>query len=72
LDLIPANGESVGFDRVVRKGDRISTCPVFESFDVCRLTRVGPEPLRVLQFVPDTRLGTLSRHLRPRVSTLSA
>lgn len=64
VELILVNGKSVGFDYVVRDGDRISVYPVFESFDVSTLLRVRPKPLREMRFVLDTQLGTLARYLR--------
>jgi len=64
VELIRANGESVGFDYIVGDGDRILVYPVFESFDVSEHVRVRPEPLRVPRFVLDTPLGTLARYLR--------
>ncbi len=64
VELILVDGESVGFDYLVRDGDRISVYPMFESFDIAPLLKVRPEPLRVLRFVLDTHLGTLARYLR--------
>ena len=64
VDLVLVNGESVGFDYIVRDGDRISVYPVFESLDIAAVSRVRPEPLRVLRFVADGHLGKLARYLR--------
>jgi uncharacterized protein with PIN domain len=64
VDLILANGESVGFDYTVRDGDRISVYPVFESLDIGPLARVRPEPLRHPRFVVDVHLGRLAAYLR--------
>lgn len=64
VDVIIANGESVGFDYRLSDGDRISVYPVFESFDISPIVRVRPEPLRETRFVLDTHLGRLARHLR--------
>jgi uncharacterized protein with PIN domain len=64
VDLILANGDSVGFDYRLRDGDIISVYPVFESFDIGALSRVRPEPLRELKFVLDVHLGTLATELR--------
>ena len=44
VDLILANGQSVGFDYLVQDGDRISVYPVFETLDITPLLRVRPEP----------------------------
>ena len=64
IDLILANGESVGFDYAVRDGDRISVYPVFEALDIGPLARVRPEPLRNPRFVVDVHLGRLAAYLR--------
>lgn len=64
VDLILANGEPVGFDYLVRDGDRISVYPVFESFDIAPLARLRPAPLRHPQFVADVHLGRLAAYLR--------
>ncbi len=64
VDLILANGESVGFSYLVRDGDRISVYPVFESIDIAPIVRVRPQPLRDPRFVLDTHLGRLASYLR--------
>lgn len=64
VDLILANGVSVGFDHRLADGDRISVYPVFESFDVSAVTKVRPTPLRVTRFVVDVNLGKLAKYLR--------
>lgn len=64
VELIVVNGESVGFDHLVRDGDRIAVYPMFESFDVSRELKVRPSPLRTMRFVLDVHLGTLARYLR--------
>jgi hypothetical protein len=64
VDLILANGESVGFSYRLTDGDRLSVYPVFESWDISGLTRVRPEPLRVIRFVCDVHLGKLAGLLR--------
>ncbi|HYW77548.1 MAG TPA: Mut7-C RNAse domain-containing protein [Gammaproteobacteria bacterium] len=64
VEMILANGKSVGFDYQVRDGDRIAVYPVFESFDISDQLRVRRRPLRVLRFVADGHLGTLARYLR--------
>ncbi len=64
VDLILANGESVGFDYAVRDGDRISVYPVFEALDIGPLARVRPEPLRHPRFAADVHLGRLAAYLR--------
>ena len=42
VELVLVNGESVGFDHVVRDGDRVSVYPRFETFDIAPLLRVRP------------------------------
>lgn len=64
VELIVANGASVGFDYRVRDGDRIAVYPMFESFDVTPEIKVRPRPLRELSFVADVHLGVLARYLR--------
>ncbi len=64
VDLILANGESVGFDYLVQDGDRISVYPMFESIDIAPVTRLRPAPLREMRFVLDVHLRKLARYLR--------
>jgi uncharacterized protein with PIN domain/sulfur carrier protein ThiS len=64
VDLILANGESVGFDYRVRDGDRISVYPVFECFDIAAMSRLGRPPLRECRFVADVHVKALVRRLR--------
>ncbi|MCL4183986.1 MAG: MoaD/ThiS family protein [Burkholderiaceae bacterium] len=64
VELVLVNGESVGFDRLLRDGDRVAVYPKFESLDVTPLLRVRETPLRVTRFVADAHLGGLARLLR--------
>ena len=64
VDLILANGVSVGFDYRLHAGDRIAVYPVFETFDLTPLVRVRRAPLRAVRFVLDVNLGRLARWLR--------
>lgn len=64
VDLILANGESVGFSYLVRDGDQISVYPVFEAIDITPVVRVRPEPLRETRFILDVHLGRLAGYLR--------
>lgn len=64
VDLILANGASVGFDYLVQDGDRISVYPMFESIDIAPVTRLRPAPLRETRFVLDVHLRKLARYLR--------
>ncbi len=64
VDLILVDGESVGFERVLRGGERVAVYPVFELLDIAPLQHLRPRPLRQPRFVLDVHLGTLARHLR--------
>jgi uncharacterized protein with PIN domain len=64
VDLLLANGESVGFDYQVQHGDRIAVYPLFRTLDVTPLGRVRPPAPPVTRFVLDTHLGRLAAHLR--------
>ncbi len=57
VELVLVDGESVGFDRLIRDGERIAVYPKFEAFDVTPL-------LRALRFVADAHLGGLAHLLR--------
>jgi uncharacterized protein len=63
VDLVLANGISVGFGYRLADGDHISVYPTFERLDIAGLT-AQPEPLREVRFVADGHLGTLARYLR--------
>jgi hypothetical protein len=64
VELVLVNGESAGFDRLLRDGDRVAVYPKFESLDITPLLRVRERPLRSLRFVADAHLGGLARLLR--------
>ena len=64
VDLILVDGLSVGFDRVLRGGERVAVYPVFERLDIPPLQHLRPRPLRAPRFVLDAHLGKLARHLR--------
>lgn len=64
VELVLVNGESVGFDRILRDGDRVAVYPKFEAFDITPLLRVRDRPLRVTRFVADAHLGGLAHLLR--------
>lgn len=63
-DLLLVNGTSVGFDRRIRDGDRISVYPHFWELDVAPVSLVRPEPLAETRFLADVNLGKLARYLR--------
>ena len=64
VDLILVNGNSVGFDYILRDNDRVSVYPVFERFDIASVTRLDQAPLRNLKFICDVHLGRLAKYLR--------
>jgi len=64
VEIILINGESVGLDRMVVDGDRISVYPMFESLDISPLLKIRNQPLREPRFIADAHLGKLSRYLR--------
>jgi len=64
IDLILANGQTVGFDYLVADGDRVAAYPVFESMDITSTNRLRPTPLRVTRFILDGHLGRLAAYLR--------
>ncbi|MFH1198014.1 MAG: Mut7-C RNAse domain-containing protein [bacterium] len=64
IDLILVNGYSVGFDYIIKEEDNISVYPEFESFDVTKIQRLRPEPLRDPKFILDVHLGKLARYMR--------
>ena len=64
IEVILVNGESVGFDRLLRDGDRVAVYPRFEALDVAPLLRLREQPLRETRFVADCHLGGLARLLR--------
>lgn len=64
VELVLVNGESVGFERLLRDGDRVSVYPKFEALDITPLLRVRARPLRETRFVADAHLGGLAKLLR--------
>lgn len=64
VDLIIANGVSVGLTYRLQQNDRIAVYPVFESFDISPIVKLRDKPLREPSFVVDVHLGKLSRLLR--------
>jgi hypothetical protein len=51
VDLILVNVESSDFTRLIRNGDRVAVCPVFESIDITPVLRLRSQPLRETKFV---------------------
>jgi uncharacterized protein len=64
VDLLLVNGRSVGFDHLVRGGDRVAAYPPFTDLDIEVVTRVRPDPLPAVRFVLDVHLGRLAELLR--------
>ncbi len=64
IDVILVEDRSVGFDHLLKGGERVAVYPVFERYDVSPVTRLRPAPLRVTRFVADVHLGSLARYLR--------
>ena len=64
VDLVIVDGASVGFDHLLRGGERVAVYPMFERLDVTPLQRLRPRPLRDPRFIADAQLGKLARHLR--------
>jgi uncharacterized protein len=64
VEIILVNDESVGFDRILKDGDRVAVYPKFEAFDISPLLRVRDHPLRTMRFVADAHLGGLAHLLR--------
>ncbi len=62
--IVLINGESCGFDRLLRDGDRIAAYPAFMRFDVRQLQRLPGMPSGPPRFVADAHLGGLARMLR--------
>ena len=64
VDLILVNSRSVDFSYQVKKNDRISVYPVFESIDITGAVKLRPLPLRKTSFILDVHLGKLAVYLR--------
>jgi uncharacterized protein with PIN domain len=64
IDMILANGKSVRFNYKLKEGDDISVYPEFESFDISKIQKLRPKPLRHPKFVLDVHLGTLAKYMR--------
>ncbi len=64
VDLILANGQSVGLDHVPREGERVSIYPVFEALNISEITRLSGRPLRTIKFVLDVDLIELASYMQ--------
>ncbi|MCF8239913.1 MAG: Mut7-C ubiquitin/RNAse domain-containing protein [Melioribacteraceae bacterium] len=64
IDLILVDGKSVGFDHILKDKSQVSVYPVFESFDISKVTHLRSKPLRDKKFILDVHLGKLALSLR--------
>lgn len=64
VDLVTVDGESVSPDFRLADGAEVNVYPVFERFDVGRVSRFRSAPLRVSRFELDAGLEELARLLR--------
>lgn len=64
IDMILVNGKSVRFTSEIKERDDISVYPEFESFDISKIQKLRPKPLRRPKFVSDVHLGTLAKYMR--------
>jgi uncharacterized protein with PIN domain len=62
--LLLVNGESSGFERLLREGDRVAVYPAFGQLDVDALQCLRTWPPGRRRFVADAHLGGLARLLR--------
>lgn len=64
VDLILVDNNSVDFSYLVQDKNEISVYPIFESFNIKKINKLRPIPLRETKFVLDVHLGKLARFLR--------
>ena len=64
VDLILVNGRSVGLDYLLEGGDRVSVYPIFERFDISRITKVRERPLK--ETLPDPAAISVGLSVRKR------
>jgi hypothetical protein len=63
VDLILADGKSVGLSHVIKENEWISFYPVFERFDIGSVQRVRSRPLRRTRFAVSPGLSHLAAFL---------
>jgi uncharacterized protein with PIN domain len=63
IDLLLVEGTSVGFDHLIRGGERVAVYPAFHAIDIAVTSLVRP-PSPAPRFVCDVHLGRLTRRLR--------
>jgi len=64
IDFIIVNGNSQGYDYVLKDLDFVSIYPAFESFDISEVQPLHKKPLRNLIFICDSHLGKLCKYMR--------
>ncbi len=64
VGLILANDSSVGFDYIVKVGDRVAVYPPFGSFPIDQISKIKQEDEEEHRFVLDVHLGRLAELLR--------
>lgn len=64
VELVLVNGESRGFEHLLREHDRVAVYPAFGLLDVRPLQRLRTWPAGRPGFVADAHLGALARLLR--------
>jgi len=64
IDLILANGRSVGFGYILRDGDRFSVYPVFECLNIKCIARLREVPLRKTRFIADKTVNAIVKYIR--------
>jgi uncharacterized protein len=62
IALLLVDGREVGFEHLLRGGERVAAYPPFH--DLAPTTSLWPEPPEPRRFVLDVHLGTLARRLR--------
>lgn len=64
VELVLVNGESMGFDYLLKDGDRVAVFPRFRKLDVSSALCIDPYPSHDIRFVADAHLGGLAHLLR--------
>ncbi|MCB9459154.1 MAG: Mut7-C ubiquitin/RNAse domain-containing protein [Anaerolineaceae bacterium] len=64
IDLIVANGESIGFDTIVKDGDAIAVYADSDEAEIEPKQRLIPKVNGAPRFILDTHLGRLASYLR--------
>jgi hypothetical protein len=64
VDLILADGQSVGLHHVPRQGEHVSIYPVFETLNISEIICLPGRPLRTIKFVLDVDLTELASYMQ--------